>query len=91
VRTFHYGDDSDSPTWVSESSNGLSWTRNVRGVDGDLVAVQDSAAGITLQLADLHYDVVATATPSATALGTSAKFETDEFGVPRATSTRRYQ
>ena len=84
----HYSDDGDSPSWVGEG--GTAFTRHVRGIDGDLAAIYDSAAGVSLQLTNLHGDVVATASTSTTATGPTATFESTEFGAPRVESGRRY-
>jgi RHS repeat-associated protein len=82
TETDHFADDSDSPIWTQGSGN--AFTRNIEGIDGDLVAVQDSSTGISYQLTNLHGDVVATASSSTSATGPATTFETDEFGVPRA-------
>jgi RHS repeat-associated protein len=76
----HYDSDSDNPSWVAQ---GTAWTRYVSGIDGDLVAVRDSAGTTTLELTNLHGDVIGEASTSATATGPTATFESDEFGVPR--------
>jgi RHS repeat-associated protein len=89
----HYGDDSDAAAWSEQTANGstTSWTRNIEGIEGDLAATYDSqTATATLQLANLHGDIVATASLSATATGPTETFEQDEFGNPRTQSTRRY-
>jgi RHS repeat-associated protein len=90
TRTNHYACECDSPSWVAEDSTGSHWSRNIAGVDGDLAAIQDSAAGTTLQLANLHGDVVATASLDPAATGPLATFEASEFGIPRATPGPRY-
>lgn len=88
----HYADDSDSPAWTIEMNNGTPgrWTRNIEGIDGDLAAINDSQNGATLQLTNLHGDIVATASLSTTATGPLQTFEADEFGSPRQPSSRRY-
>lgn len=87
----HYADDSDSPSWTRDKPDGSAWTRTVEGIDGDLVAIQ-TESGATLQLQNLHGDVVATATLSDTATAPASTFESDEFGVSRqGASTRRYR
>jgi RHS repeat-associated protein len=89
----HYSDSSDSPAWTEQKLNGTttSWSRNIEGIDGGLAATYDSqTAATTLQLTNLHGDVIATATNSSTATGLSATFESDEFGNPRSPSSRTY-
>jgi RHS repeat-associated protein len=87
TEVFHYANPSDSPAWTERGSV---WSRNVAGIGGELAAIQDSSSGTTLQLTNLHGDVVATASLSPTAtelLGTS---EYDEFGNPVKGSPARF-
>jgi RHS repeat-associated protein len=84
----HYSDDSDSPSWVAEGAT--AWTRNIVSATGALVATYDSTtATTTLQLANLHGDIVAV-TPAVGSTGLGATFEANEFGIRRTASTRRY-
>jgi RHS repeat-associated protein len=76
----HYADDTDEPSWTSKA--GVT-QRDIEGLDGDLAAVKTSGATATLQLINLHGDVVGEAPASTTPTAPSVKFETDEFGVPR--------
>jgi RHS repeat-associated protein len=87
TEVFHYDGSSDSPAWTQRGSV---WTRNITGIGGELAAVQDSAGGTTLQLTNLHGDVVAAAEPSPTATKLKATFRFDEFGNPVAGSAGRY-
>jgi RHS repeat-associated protein len=81
----HYSNESDSPSWTQ---SGTAWQRNIEGIGSGLAAVQDSANGVKLQLSDLHGDVVATASVSASTptLTTNG----DEFGVPDQETGQRY-
>jgi RHS repeat-associated protein len=96
TETLHYQGGSDSPSWSRVANvQGVetSWERNIKGIDGDLAAIRThNSQGDTtvLQLQNLHGDIIATAStdPNATAL--TARFETDEFGNPRAQTQRRY-
>ncbi|MFN8173916.1 MAG: RHS repeat-associated core domain-containing protein [Solirubrobacteraceae bacterium] len=89
VDTYHYSDDGDSPAWIGSSPG--SWSRNVQGPGGDLAAIQDGANGtVTLQLSNLHGDIIATATTSSTATGLTGTQEQTEFGEPRTPSLARY-
>ncbi|WP_220386382.1 hypothetical protein [Frankia sp. ArI3] len=76
----HYTSGSgDSPAWIGVGS---SWSRNVSGIGGDLAAVQTDGGVVTLQLANLHGDVVATV-DDATSAGSPASYaESTEFGSP---------
>ncbi len=64
TETSHYTDDNDSPSWTETDSG--HWSRNVSGIDGDLVATVDDTADTVLQLTDLHGNVAATAATSST-------------------------
>ncbi|MEV6351015.1 RHS repeat-associated core domain-containing protein [Actinoplanes sp. NPDC051851] len=96
----HYAGNSDSPSWTATSTDigaSYTWQRNVAGINGQLAAIQSSDGSSSLQLTNLHGDVVATVpnqvpTAANTAgSSTSAYFESTEFGTPRDTSTtQRY-
>lgn len=88
--TNHYAGGGDAPAWTADDAAGSAWTRNIPGVAGELAAVQSSQTGTTLQLANLHGDVVATASLDPTVAGPLSTFEATEFGLPRAPSTARY-
>jgi RHS repeat-associated protein len=87
TEVYHYAGGSDSPAWIDRGS---AWSRNVSGIGGELAAIQDSASGTTLQLTNLHGDIVATASLSIEATKPLATFEFDEFGVPKQTGTPKY-
>jgi RHS repeat-associated protein len=80
---YHYAGGSDSPAWTEDiSGEEASWTRNISGLGGSLGAIEASGGEVTLQIADMHGDVVATADidPEATKLLGIQRF--DEFGNP---------
>ena len=87
VEVFHYSSESDSPAWTQL---GETWTRNITGISGGLVAIAKSGSTTRLQLANLHGDVVATASidPLVSALELTPR--TDEFGVPVGTAPQRF-
>ncbi len=80
TEVFHYANNSDSPAWTERAGT---WTRNITGIGGELAAIKDSVAGTSLQLTNLHGDVIATASLSHTATKPTATFEFDEFGNPK--------
>lgn len=84
---YHYSGGSDSVAWTDL---GASWSRNIGGIGGELIAIQDSTKGTTLQLTSLHGDIVATAglDPETTKLLTT--FESDEFGNPKGSVPAKY-
>lgn len=80
---YHYAGPSDAPAWIEREEG---WTRYIGGIEGDLAAIQDYDEGeeeITLQLSDLHGDVVATASLDPEATEPLQTFEFDEFGNPK--------
>ena len=87
TEVLHYADESDSPAWTAK---GTAWTRSIGGIGGELVAIHDSVTGVSLQLSNLHGDIVATASPSQSATKPTATFEFDEFGNPKQSNTPRY-
>ncbi len=80
--TTYYGDDGDEPL---ATKTGSSLSREVEGLDGDLAATRTDSATTSLQISNLHGDVVSEAPVTATTL--SSVWGTDEFGVPRQTSS----
>lgn len=87
TEVFHYAGPGDSPSWTERGS---AWTRSIVGIGGELAAIQKSGEEVTLQLTNLHGDVVAAAgiDPAKTSLlGT---FRHDEFGVPVSGEAGRY-
>ncbi|HEX5923489.1 MAG TPA: LamG-like jellyroll fold domain-containing protein [Baekduia sp.] len=73
TETSHYSDDSDSPSWTATDDG--HWSRNIGGVDGDLIATVDDSAGAVLQLTDLHGNVAAIAATSSTKVDDAQVFQ----------------
>ena len=86
TEVYHYASGSDSPAWIDRGSG--SWSRNIAGFGA--LALQDSASGITFQLANLHGDIVATASDDPNATRLLSTFEFDEFGNPRSRTSGKY-
>jgi RHS repeat-associated protein len=80
TEVFHYADDSDSPSWFEK---GATYSRNIEGIGGDLIAIRTENGTVELQLSNLHGDVVATASLDSSAPGPLRTFEADEFGNPK--------
>ncbi|MER5620069.1 RHS repeat-associated core domain-containing protein [Streptosporangium sp. NPDC002544] len=81
----HYDSSSDEPVWIAEADG--SWSRNLEGIAGGLGAIQYSTGQVTLQLANLDGDVVATADAGTLTSGIGAYFEQTEYGLPRTENT----
>ena len=80
---YHYAGGSDSPAWTEDIREGkATWTRNIGSLGGGLGAIEADTGEVTLQLVNMHGDVVATAEddPEATKLLSTQRF--DEFGNP---------
>ncbi|WP_462203549.1 RHS repeat-associated core domain-containing protein, partial [Frankia sp. CcWB3] len=75
----------DSPAWIGVTGGG--WTRNILGIGGDLAAVQDNTGTVTLQLANLRGDIVATVPDDTAATAIASYAESSEFGTPYFAST----
>jgi RHS repeat-associated protein len=76
--TNHYSDTSNNPAWTLASTGG--WQRSVTDFNGTLAA-QVTGTGTTLELSDLHGDIMATATTGPTATGPTATYVYNEFGT----------
>ena len=87
TEVFHYAMASDSPAWSERSG---AWTRSIGGIGGELAGTQESTGTTSLQLANLHGDVVATASLSLAAKEPTARFDFDEFGNPKNGAGGRY-
>jgi len=83
---FHYDSPFDSVAWTEREGT---WTRNIVGISGNLVGIQNSTA-TTLQLTDLHGDIVARAGTGKGITGFSKTFQYDEFGNPGQAETPRF-
>ncbi|MFC6084679.1 DNRLRE domain-containing protein [Sphaerisporangium aureirubrum] len=89
VQVNHYSGTGDSPAWIREANGG--WTRNINAFSG-LAATQTSSGTVTLQLTDLHGNVVAGASNSGGATGIDGYAEQNEYGADRvANMTDRYE
>lgn len=87
TQTNHYGDDSDSPAWISENTANTSWTRYIHGIDGLVAGAQSSVGSISYQLLNLAGDIGGAADSSGNLTGTA---DYEEFGTPRSGTSTRY-
>jgi RHS repeat-associated protein len=87
TEVFHYAGPGDSPSWTQRGST---WTRNITGIGGELVATQESGKEVELQLTNLHGDVVAKAALSPAVTSLKGTFSYDEFGNPTGGSAGRF-
>ncbi len=87
TEVFHYDNATDAPSWTQR---GTSWTRNIAGIGGELIAFQESGSEVTLQLTNLHGDVSATAALSPTVTALKATSAYDEFGNRTAGTATRF-
>ena len=81
----HYSGPGEAVSWTVSEANG-EWVRSIYGINGALAALETNGKPEVLQIADLHGDIVATASASATAKTLASTADTTEFGVPRSGS-----
>lgn len=79
IEVFHYDGPGDPLAWTERNST---WMRNITGIGGELVAVQENGKEPTLSLTNLHGDICATASINTEATKLLATFQFDEFGNP---------
>ncbi len=85
----HYAGPSDEPAWTLNPVSS-EWTRNITGISGNLVAIQNNGETPELELTNLHGDIIAKAYLSETATTLAATADTSEFGVPTVTAPAKY-
>jgi RHS repeat-associated protein len=83
---FHYDGPSDSVSWIEREGT---WTRNIGGIGGNLVGIQNNTE-TTLQLTSLHGDIIARVGIGKGITGFSNTFQYDEFGNPKQGETPRF-
>jgi YD repeat-containing protein len=86
--TSHYSHDSSTSSLWTTGSDG-SWTRNVTDFNG-LLAAQVTSSGVTLELRNLHDDIIATATTSSSSTGPVATYSYMEGGQPESGTPGSY-
>lgn len=65
--TNHYDDpNGDSPSWISETADASQWTANTTDLLGNLANTTTQTGTTTQQYSNLHGDITATSTPTAT-------------------------
>ncbi|HEY1834014.1 MAG TPA: hypothetical protein VGG08_06215 [Solirubrobacteraceae bacterium] len=77
----HYDGPGATPAWTESAGT---WTRNIPGIDGALVATQTSGATPVIQLHDLQGNVVGTIGDKAGETKLLSSYNSTEFGVPNA-------
>lgn len=74
--TYHYSDTSKRPTWQAGSGTSVRYVTDING----LLAAEVTTSGVTLELLDLHGDVLATANSNSNATGPTNTYVYNEFG-----------
>ncbi|MBT2469656.1 RHS repeat-associated core domain-containing protein [Streptomyces sp. ISL-66] len=80
-RVNHYGDDGDSPRWITENTGGAV-SRVVESLGGSMGAITSKTGDIVLQMSNIHGDV-ALQLPLDTSVAPTA-LDNDEYGNPRS-------
>jgi hypothetical protein len=83
----HYASTGAALTWTSEGTE--KWTRDIPGVDGRLVAIQENGA-IVLEIHDLQSDVVGKASTNEAETKLISTYNSTEFGVPTTSNPPKY-
>jgi RHS repeat-associated protein len=83
-----YDGPESTPAWLAYPSG--EWTRNIFGISGSLAATQNDTETPTLQIANLHDDIIATVPDSETATKMSSAIEASEYGVPTVPEPPKY-
>jgi YD repeat-containing protein len=95
----HYAGPGEGLAWTCEEEEGKKeceegkeskWTRDVRGIDGTLTAIQVNGGAPVLQLHDLQGNVVATAADNETETKLLSTQNSSEFGVSPTGKTPKY-
>jgi DNA-binding beta-propeller fold protein YncE len=81
IVTSHYSGSGEALTWTSEEE-AKKWSRNIPGIDGALDAIETSGGVTTLQLHDLHGNIVGEVGISETETKLTETYNSTEFGVP---------
>lgn len=80
---YHYAGGSDSPAWTEKvKGEETSWTRNISALGKSLGVIENDKGEVTLQLSDMHGDLVATVEDNFEASAVLATQRFDEFGNP---------
>lgn len=86
----HYAGPGNTPAWTTNAS-GSEWSRNIPGINGQLAAIQYNGETPTLQLTNLHGDIIATARDSETATSLESTItEPNEYGIPATETPPKY-
>ncbi|WP_291526056.1 hypothetical protein [Branchiibius sp. NY16-3462-2] len=87
TKTNHYDQASgDSPDWIAENADASNYTRNITGLDGNLIATIDQTGTATYQITNQHGDVTATAAAGDT--DPANYYLADEYGNPVGATTQ---
>jgi RHS repeat-associated protein len=78
--TYNYNGPGNTPSWLAYPSG--EWTREITGIDGNLVAEQHNTETPILQIANLHGDIIATMPDEAGTPKLNSTAEPTEYGVP---------
>ncbi len=79
--TTHYAGPGYRPSWTVTEPGG-EWVRDIYGIEGNVAALETNGTPTSLEVENLHGDVVATASPSTTATALASTADTTEFGDP---------
>jgi YD repeat-containing protein len=81
----NYSGASLTPSWTQKEG---SWTRNIKGIGGQLAATQTNGGEAVIEIANLHGDVIGTVPDNGSAETAALKSEPTAFGVPTSHSEK---
>jgi YD repeat-containing protein len=83
----HYSSTGSTPAWTETEG---SWTRNITGITPGLAATQTNGGEPTIQLANLHGDIIGTVPDNSGAESATLTSEPTAFGVPTTATSSKY-
>ena len=81
IITTHYAGPGYRPSWTVTEPSG-NWVRDIYGIEGNVAALETNGQPTSLEIENLHGDVIATASPSTAATSLASTADTTEFGDP---------
>jgi RHS repeat-associated protein len=89
----HFAGPASTPAWTTNPA-GSEWSRDIPGIDGQLAAIQYNGETPVLQLANLHGDIIATASLSETATKPASTISEatpyGAYGIPATEAPPKY-
>jgi len=85
----HYDSSGSNPAWTEGASG--TFSRNIGGINGSLCAIETGATAVTIEIANLHGDIIGTAPDSSETKTPTLTSEPTAFGVPTTAGSSSYK